>query len=741
MKIPHLIVSVILAFSGCVSIDEQLASSDPATRAKGRQRIVEMVLNGTADRHECLTAIAKLDDKESVLTILTEYDSHDRNRTLSWERELQKPDFYKACIDKLDQQGLYDYLTSGFPRVGCKIKEEEAVPYEKEKARYALSRMKDALLISKLYAVVYAGFYGLHRAVWKTDDVLKRAKIGREALLRKARGRFLDRLDHFDILAYVASQKQWKDIQSPDLACGLLLCACDGGEHWKFEFNSTRFESRREVRKTLAADRFSDQDRQELAKKVTAEEVVRDMLNYSIHSSNGPKVYDPDVVVTLGMNVNEEVRREIGSKMIEDQFNTNWQHDNLYPLLNAERLAATCSDATKSKLCLTMLSKLGRVKGGSYYVESNRARKGDIQSIGDLQSIIARDLKNFGKPHWSAADEERINRVMNAWMPLFTPEDIRDAFVSNATGCEFLLPYVKDGEMLLDLYKNVDRVKLRTHFATQIRVQDITADLCRKEDNPKIREILLLRGGAEVRTAFEGKQKQDLKPFLQRAEAAAKTTFSFQGFYLGMDVNDAFALVRKNVADGEAKVHETSDGAKIVVVVGQSTPFCRADKAGKVFRFDFGRQWLDKWFQSKSVDAATLAAEYGKHFGVKLEGQTLTRRIDVHEKELSKEMGFGAQSPQGRGWYHERIVISQDAYDGVCDAKKYKLTYYGKKDTRKEGYSPRVGTSSQGLAGAIEQGVNGIASSLWTKLVSMKVASETESVMSDEGVLRVEMIP
>lgn len=735
MKKSHLVISVILAFAGCVSIDEQLASSDPATRAKGRQRIVEMVLNGTADRRECLAAIAKLDDKESVLTILAEYDSYDRNRTLSWERELQKPDFYKACIDKLDQQGLYDYLISGFPRVGCKIKEEEAVPYEKEKARYALSRMKDASLISKLYAVVYAEFEGLHRAVWKPDDVLKRAKIGRGGALRKARGRFLGRLDRFDILAHVASQKQWKDIQSPDLACGLLLCACDGGEHWKFKFNSTGFESRREIRKALAADRFSDQDRQELAKKVTAEEVVRDMLNYSIHSSNGPKVYDPAVVVTLGMNVNEEVRCEISAKMIEDQFNTNWQQDNLYPFLNAARLAATCSDSTKSKLCLTMLSKLGRVKGGSYYVESDQARKGDL-------NMMVQDFKDSVlKPHWSAADEERINRVMDAWVPLFTSEDIRAAFVSNTDGCEFLLPYVKDGEMLLDLYKNVDRVKLRTHFATQIGVKDITADLCRKEDNPKIREILLLRGGSEVRTAFEGRQKQDLKPFLQRAEAASKTTFSFQGFYLGMDVNDAFALIRESVADGEAKVREMSDGTKAVVVIGQSTPFCRADKAGKVFRFDFGRQWLDKWFQSKSVDAATLAAEYGQHFGVKLESQTLTRKIDAHEKELSKEMGFGAQSPQGRGWYHELVIISQDAYDGVCDAKKYKLTYYGKKETQKEGYSPRIGASSQGLAGAMEQGVNGIASSLWTKLVSMKIASETENVMSDEGVLRVEMIP
>ena len=208
-----------------------------------------------------------------------------------------------------------------------------------------------------------------------------------------------------------------------------------------------------------------------------------------------------------------------------------------------------------------------------------------------------------------------------------------------------------------------------------------------------------------------------------------------------MDVNDAFALIRESVADGEAKVREMSDGTKAVVVIGQSTPFCRADKAGKVFRFDFGRQWLDKWFQSKSVDAATLAAEYGQHFGVKLESQTLTRKIDAHEKELSKEMGFGAQSPQGRGWYHELVIISQDAYDGVCDAKKYKLTYYGKKETQKEGYSPRIGASSQGLAGAMEQGVNGIASSLWTKLVSMKIASETENVMSDEGVLRVEMIP
>ena len=716
MKKSHLVISVILAFAGCVSIDEQLASSDPATRAKGQQRAVELVLDSNASRTERLAVIAKLEDKESILKILTEYDEH--GRSLYWERELQKPDFYKACIDKLDQRGLYEYLAHDYHVHGYNMKRNEAVQYEVEKGRYALSRLTDASILSEIYINV--------------DDDRHGGRMRKGMKLENA---VTKRLDRFDVLAHVASHRLWRDIQSPEMARDLLLCACDGGKrYWYFRFENMK--GRADVLKALSADRFSAQDRLDLAKKVTSGEIVQSMLNYAVNGDTRPEIHDQVVAVTLSMNLDEATRCKIAAKMIDDQFSTNWNRNDLYPMLNAAALAETCSASTKYKLCRLMLARIERSKGGCYVEPQFDESKGM-----DL-NVMAEDFKAYVlKRHWSSADEERINMVMNAWMPLFTPEDIRDAFVSNATGCEFLLPYVKDGAMLLDLYKNVDRVKLRTHFATQIRVQDITADLCRKEDNPKIREILLLRGGSEVRTAFEGKQKQDLKPFLQRAEAASKTTFSFKGFYLGMDVNDTFALVRESVADGEGKVREMSDGTKAVVVVGQSTPFCRADKAGKVFRFDFGRQWLDKWFNSKSVDAAILAAEYGKHFGVKLESQALMCKIDAHEKELSKEMGFGAQSPQGRGWYHELVTISQEAYDGVCDAKKYKLTYYGKKDTRKEGYSPRIGASSQGLAGVMEQGVNGIASSLWTKLVSMKIASETENVMSDEGVLRVEMIP
>ena len=716
MKKSYLIGLSLLAFAGCVSIEEQLASPDPTIRAKGHQRAVDLVLNSNASRTERLAVIAKLGDKESILKILTEYDKH--GRSLYWERELQKPDFYKACIDKLDQRGLYEYLAQDYHVLGYNMKEDEAARYEEEKGRYALSRLTDTSILSEIYGYVDDDRHG-----------------GRMRKGMKPKNAVAMRLNRFDVLAHVASHRLWKDIQSPEMARDLLLCACDGGKrYWYFQFENMK--GRTDVLKALSADRFSAQDRLALAKKVTSDEIVQSMLNYAVNGRTRPEIHDRAVAVALSMNVDEATRCKIAAEMIDDQFSTNWNQNDLYPMLNAAALAETCSVSTKYKLCRLMLARIEGAKG-SCYVEPQFDESKDVDP-----NVMAEDFKAYVlKQHWSSADEERINLVMKAWLPLFRTEDMRDIIVSGEKGCSLLLPYVKGEKMMLDLYKNVDSARMRMYFATKISKKDITADLCRKEDNPKIREFLLLRGGSEVRTAFEGKQNRDLKPFLQRAESASKTTFSFQGFYLGMDVNDAFALVRESVADGEAKVHETSDGAKIVVVVGQSTPFCRADKAGKVFRFDFGRQWLDKWFQSKSVDAATLAAEYGQHFGVKLENQTLTRRIDVHERELSKEMGFGTQPPQGRSWYHELIAISQDAYDGICDAKKYKVTYYGKKVTRTEGCSPQIGASSQGLAGAIEQGVNGIASSLWTKLVSMKIVSETENVMSDEGVLRVEKIP
>jgi len=715
MKRSYLIGLSVLVFAGCVSIEEQLASSDPTTRAKGQQRAIEYVLDSSASRTERLAVIARLDDKESILKILTEYDKH--GRSLYWEHELQKPDFYKACIDKLDQRGLYEYLAREYCVHGYNMKTEEADRYEAEKGRYALSRMTDASILAEMY-------------VCSDEDW----RVGRWGKGWKPKNAVIKRLNRFDVLAHVASHRLWKDIQSPEMARDLLLCACDGGQHWRFEFENMK--SRTDILKVLSADRFSAQDRLELAKKVTSAEIVQSMLYYSVDGRWLHGIRDQAVAVALGMNVDEVVRCKIATKMIDDQFSTNWDRNDLFPMLNAAALAETCSASAKYKLCRLMLARLERAKG-RYYVEPQFD-----ESKGVDPNVLAEDFKAYVlKRDWSAADEERINLVMKAWLPLIRPEYMRDIIASEAEGCSLLLPYVTDEKMILDLYKNVDNARMRMYFATKIRKEDITAELCRKEDNPKIREILFARGGPYVQAGFEKKQDQELKPLLARAEEAGKTTFACHGFYLGMDVKDAFALVKENVAEGDAKLDQDSAGSKVIVVRGQGTPFCRADKAGKVFRFDFGHQWLDKWFANKAVDAASLAAEYGKRFGVKLEPKDVSRRIDVHEKDLSKEMGFGTQSPQGRGWYHVVVTVTQDSFGGACESKKYSMTYFGKKNTREMGSSPRLGTSSQGLAGAVERGVNDVSSSLWMKLVSMKVAQETENVMSDEGVLSVEQMP
>lgn len=145
MKRSHLIGLSVLVFAGCVSIEKQLASSDPATRAKGQQRAVEYVLDSSASHTERLAVIGKLNDNGTILRLLS---------------ECRTPDLYKACLDKLDQQGLYDFLTKVTPEFSYKVKSEDVWRDEKEKGRYALSRLVDVSLLSELYGNVENDRYG-----------------------------------------------------------------------------------------------------------------------------------------------------------------------------------------------------------------------------------------------------------------------------------------------------------------------------------------------------------------------------------------------------------------------------------------------------------------------------------------------------------------------------------------------------------------------------------------------------
>lgn len=103
-------------FAGCMSIDEQLNSSDPTVRAQAVKRQEHVVLDtnewtGGATKEERIAAIQKITDQDTLLRILTTNLNDGRFNGEYWELEFRTDEeLYGACVDKLDQQHLVDFI-------------------------------------------------------------------------------------------------------------------------------------------------------------------------------------------------------------------------------------------------------------------------------------------------------------------------------------------------------------------------------------------------------------------------------------------------------------------------------------------------------------------------------------------------------------------------------------------------------------------------------------------------------
>lgn len=103
-------------FAGCMSIDEQLNSSDPTVRAQSEKRLEHIVLDtnewtGGATKEERIAAIQKISDQDTLLRILTTNLNDGRFNGEYWELEFRTDEeLYGSCVDKLDQHHLVEFI-------------------------------------------------------------------------------------------------------------------------------------------------------------------------------------------------------------------------------------------------------------------------------------------------------------------------------------------------------------------------------------------------------------------------------------------------------------------------------------------------------------------------------------------------------------------------------------------------------------------------------------------------------
>lgn len=158
----------------------------------------------------------------------------------------------------------------------------------------------------------------------------------------------------------------------------------------------------------------------------------------------------------------------------------------------------------------------------------------------------------------------------------------------------------------------------------------------------------------------------------KRAEGMRDSTFELKGFYLGMPIADAKKLVEyylpgvKAVITKDNNLELNPKPKKFLDSDRNSDPqemyFCQADKLGKVWRLNFDKRFLKKWFSYDVQDWHEWASEYGREF--KFDFRKITVKRDVSNDH-----------------YQIYLNYSQPAYRYRHNKKGFVVSYYGKMKT------------------------------------------------------------
>ena len=99
------VVLAVMALAGCMTLEEQLKSSDPAVRARAQQRLVGIALDtneftGGAEKDERIAAIRLIDDQDALMRILQTNLNDGRFNGEYWEGVFKgDAEVFGPCID------------------------------------------------------------------------------------------------------------------------------------------------------------------------------------------------------------------------------------------------------------------------------------------------------------------------------------------------------------------------------------------------------------------------------------------------------------------------------------------------------------------------------------------------------------------------------------------------------------------------------------------------------------------
>ncbi len=246
---------------------------------------------------------------------------------------------------------------------------------------------------------------------------------------------------------------------------------------------------------------------------------------------------------------------------------------------------------------------------------------------------------------------------------------------------------------------------LEAELAKMLPAEKIDMKIYESVHSDAAQKIIIAKMSADMKKSVAEKNIKAFTLVEEKAKAAAKETFELQGFYLGMDWEDMKTVLAHHFPDLEIKEErdgESNDDDYIIVLPNQRSPFCYASANNKkVYQFNFGKKILKKWYVYDAQTFRDWAYTYSRESKIDMKYMQIQKEAEVHDSmDLSRSY---------RVWFH------QESYQYKHNAKGYRLTYFGEE---------KDFTGYGGLGGA---------------LIKEKAASQFRYVRGDPGSLRAEI--
>lgn len=398
------VVTTVVALAGCMTLEEQLKSSDPTVRARAQQRIVGIALDtngftGGAEKDERIAAIRLIDDQDALMRILQTNLNDGRFNGEYWEGVFKgDAEVFGPCIDKLDQAHLVAFI----------LDEEEYSDenYSSSNHRYSKRKQKsnprddldeDAETYSAELFLSVVSSRSLSEILNTTDSAIEYQttyRSGKTPRLWYAIKRLSDPAAvaicfnksksgqvKFAIFPEVA--KNWKYVKDKYELAAVLKIACK--RQMENEERLARDSKKRNRQKLAPELRVTDEMKEGIVAQISDPKVYAEMLNPKSKFS----ISDSVVIKDIAAKMPESKVFDLAKKNLEKHSLSDWNYKNNIPFFLAAGAYRGLNDPAKKELLLNMT----------------------VSKINEYQSKCRSSMSMI----WGDQDRKQVELILAAW--------------------------------------------------------------------------------------------------------------------------------------------------------------------------------------------------------------------------------------------------------------------------------------------------------------------------------------